>query len=141
MASKDADKPRKDAGKPEVIVYRGSLRTVVYAVGANGSMPAKDFIENLDESDRRKIAVLFHRMGEAGKVPNRQQFKHVRGQIFEFKKHQVRVFCFRKDDRWLLTNGYKKKSDRLDQKEIARAERIMTEHLDREGPERKGWRK
>lgn len=132
---------RKGADKPEVVVHDGNLRTIEYAVRANGSMPAKVFIESLDESDQRKIAVLFRRMAEHGRVPNREQFKPVGGEIFEFKKHQVRVFCFRKENRWLLTNGYKKKTARLNQNEIARAERIMTEHLDREKPEGKGRRK
>ena len=134
MASRDAD-------KPEVVVYNGNLRTIEYAVRTNGSMPAKDFIESLDESDQRKIAVLFRRMGEHGFVPNSQQFKPVEGEIFEFKKHQVRVFCFRKENRWLLTNGYKKKKDRLDQNEIVRAVRIMNEHLDLEKAQKKGRKK
>lgn len=134
MASRSAD-------KPDVVVHKGNLRTIEYAVRANGSMPAKVFIEGLDESDQRKIAVLFRRMGEHGSVPNREQFKSVGDEIFEFKKHQVRVFCFRKENRWLLTNGYKKKRNKLDQNEIARAVRIMTEHLVREAPEPKGRKK
>jgi len=123
------------------IVVRGTLRTIEYAVCANGTMPAGDFIQGLDESDQRKMATLFERMAGRGNVPNRQQFKLVRGKIFEFKKQQIRVFCFRKDDRWLLTNGYKKKEKRLDQGKIGRAERIMCEHLEREAKEKKGPRK
>ena len=130
--SRDADRP---------IVVRGSLRTIEYAVCANGSMPAKDFIESLDESGQRKMATLFDRMAKHGNAPNPKQFKPVRGKIFEFKKHQIRVFCFRKGDRWLLTNGYKKKTDKLDQGEIDRAERIMREHLEREEKKKKGRRK
>lgn len=71
-------------------------------------------------------------MAERGNVPNREQFKLVEDKIFEFKKQQMRFFCFRKDDRWLLTNGYKKKRDKLDRAEIDRAHRIMREHLERE---------
>lgn len=130
--SRDADSP---------IVVRGSLRAIEYAVCANGSMPARKFIEGMDESDQRKMAALFERMARCGDVPNREQFKSVRGKIFEFKKHQIRVFCFRKDDRWLLTNGYKKKRDKLDQREIERAERIMGEHLEHEDKGMKGRRK
>ncbi|MGB2985757.1 MAG: type II toxin-antitoxin system RelE/ParE family toxin [Phycisphaerae bacterium] len=127
--SKEADRP---------ILVRGSLRTIEYAVCANGSMPAKDFIEGLDESDQRKLVVLFRRMAEKGNVPNREQFKLVRERVFEFKKHQIRVFCFRSGDRCPLANGYKKKRNRLDQSEVVRAERIMREHLEREAGERKG---
>ena len=130
---------RRDADRP--IVVRGSLRTIEYAMRANRSTPARDFIEGLDESDQRKIAVLFRRMADKGNVPNREQFKCVRGRIFEFKKHQIRVFCFREGDCWLLTNGYKKKKDKLDRSEIDRAERVMQEHLEREEKGQKGRRK
>ena len=88
--SKDADSN---------IVVSGPWRTIEYAVCANGSMPAREFIEGLDESDQRKMATLFQRMAEHGNVPNREQFKPVRGKIFEFKKHRIRVFCFRESGR------------------------------------------
>lgn len=130
--SKDADSN---------IVVRGNQRTIEYAIRTNGSMPAKKFIERLDESDQRKMAALFNRMAQHGDVPNPEQFKPVRGKIFEFKKHQIRVFCFRKGDRWLLTIGYKKKKDKLDQGEVERAERIMHEHLEREAMKERERRK
>ena len=121
--SKDAD---------STIVVRGNQRTIEYATCANGSMPAKEFIEGLSERDQRKILALFRRMADKGNVPNTEQFKLVEGKIFEFKKQQIRVFCFRKDDRWLLTNGYKKKRDKLDRSEIDRTQRVMREHVKRE---------
>lgn len=130
--SKDAD---------STIVVRGNQRTIEYAIRTNGSMPAKEFIEGLPVSDQMKIVVLFRRMAAHGNVPNKKQFKPVKGKIFEFKKHRIRVFCFRKENRWLLTNGYKKKKDRLDQNEIDRAERVMQEHLERKGREQKRRRK
>ena len=80
-------------------------------------------------------------MAEHGTVRNPEQFKPVQGKIFEFKKHQIRVFCFREGDRWLLTNGYKKKKTKLDQGEIDRAERIMGEHLGQEAKGKMGRRK
>ena len=120
-----------DADSP--IVVRGAMRTIEYAVCSNGSMPAREFIEGeLSLAEQAKLLALFQRMADHGNVPNREQFKVVRGKVFEFKKHQIRVFCFRKDDRWLLTNGCKKKKDRLAPSEVARAERIMEEHLRRE---------
>ncbi len=125
-------------GADSNIVVRGNQRTIEYAICANGSMPAKEFVEGLSEPDQRKILVLFRRMAEKGNVPNREQFKKVENKIFEFKKQQTRVFCFHKEDRWLLTNGYKKKRDKLDRSEIDRAQRIMQEHLKRERSERRG---
>lgn len=125
-------------GADSNIAVRGNQRTIEYAICANGSMPAKKFIEGLSKPDQAKIVVLFHRMAEKGNVPNREQFKLVEGKIFEFKKQQIRVFCFRKADRWLLTSGYKKKRPKLDRSEIDRAQRVMQEHLEREEREHKG---
>ena len=103
-------------------------------------MPAREFVENLSVAEKAKIAQLFRKMADLGKLPNREQFKSVRGGICEFKKHQIRVFCFRKDDRWIPTNGYKKKRNKLARAEVDRAERIMREHLEREVSQHKGRR-
>lgn len=130
--SKEADSP---------VVVRGVMRTIEYAVCSNGSMPAKDFIEkDLNITEQAKLLPLFRRMADHGNVPNCEQFKPVEDEIFEFKRHQIRVFCFRKDNRWLLTNGYKKKKDRLDPNEIRRAIRVKEEHLRREAGNRRGGR-
>jgi len=121
--SNNADRP---------VVVTGAVLTIEYAVCANGSMPAKEFIDGLDQSEQRKLAVLFQRMADQGQIRNPDQFKQVRDGIFEFKRHQVRVFCFREAQSWFLTNGYKKKKDKLDPVEVARAARVMQEHLTRQ---------
>jgi len=114
------------------VVVCGAWGTIEYAVCLNGSMPAKKFIESLDISEQAVLTPLFERMANHGTIPNRQQFKIVRREIFEFKKQQFRVFCFRKGNRWFLTNGYRKKKNQLDPNEIRRAKRVMAEHLERE---------
>lgn len=120
----------EEAERPGIAV-QGAMRTIEYAVRADGSMPAKVFIESLIIAEQSMLAALFKRMADCGTVPNREQFKQVRDKVFEFKKHQIRVFCFRVGNTWVLTNGYKKKKDRLDPAEISRAEMIMSEHLRR----------
>jgi hypothetical protein len=115
-----------------VVVVRGTARTIEYAVCSNGTMPAREFIEGLDPSDQRKLDTLFRRMAETGKIFNREQFKLVEGEIFEFKRFQTRVGCFQVGPRWILTHGFQKKGDRWPKAEVIRAERIMREHLERE---------
>lgn len=114
------------------VLVRGRHRTIEYARCANGSLAAKAFIEGLDESDQRKLDTLFRRMAETGKIFNREQFKHVAGEIYEFKRFQVRVGCFQVGNRWLLTHGFIKKTHKWPNSELKLAERIMQEHLDRE---------
>jgi hypothetical protein len=117
--------------RPEVLV-RGNLRTIEYAVCSDRSMPAREFVECLDESDQRKLEVLFRRMADMGKIFNREQFKLVEGKIFEFKRFQIRIGCFQIGARWILTHGFKKKGDRWPDSQLVRANRIMAEHLARE---------
>jgi len=131
--SKDADR--------SVIVVQGTARTIEFAVCSNGSMPAKEFIEGLDASDQRKLAVLFQVLAAKGAISNRQHFRKVSGAIWEFKRFQIRVGCFQTEARWILTHGFVKKDDRWKPAELERANRIRTEHLEREQKERMKWPK
>ena len=126
--SKDADSN---------IVVRGNQRTIEYAICADGSMPAKEFVEGLDESEQRKLDTLFRRMAETGKIFNKTRFKQVKDRIYEFKRYQTRVGCFQIGTRWVLTHGFIKKGDRWKKSDIERAERIMEEHLAREAAKKK----
>ena len=49
------------------------LRTIEYAICADGSMPAKEFVEGLDESEQRKLDTLFRRLAAMGKIFNKEQ--------------------------------------------------------------------
>ena len=120
------------------LVVEGAACRIEYAVRLNGSMPAKEFIANLLPQERASLAALLNYMTQEGRIWNRDQFKKVRGKIFEFKKGQVRLFTFQVGRSWLLTSGYKKKKGRLDPKEIDRAERIRDEHMTRPKPTRGG---
>ncbi len=100
---------------------------------ANGSMPAKEFVESLSQGEQTKLAVLFKRMADTGEIRNKEQYKKVEGDIWEFKRHQVRVMCFQVRKRVILTHGFRKKANRTPRSEIERAKRIRAEHLRREG--------
>lgn len=113
------------------VVARGAARIVEYARAANGSYPAKEFVDSRPARDQRRLAVLFQRLADTGKINNREQFKRLSGKIWEFKRGQIRVACFQVKDRWRLTNGVIKKSDKWKKSDIERARRIMTEDLDR----------
>lgn len=127
----------READRPLVVV-RGTMRSIEYAVCANRSMPAKEFIEGLDEGDQRKLDVLFRKMAETGKLFNKEQFKLVKEKIYEFKRHQIRIGCFQVETSWVLTHGFKKKTDRWPQNELKRAERIREEDLARRRAKRAG---
>jgi len=118
------------------VVFKGRVLTIAFAVRADGTMPAKDFYDSLDGEWKSKLMSSFRHMGEMGNFNHRERFKHVEGPIFEFKRFQIRMLCFRSESRWVLTNGCSKKGDKLDPSEIARAFAIMNDHIQREKAEK-----
>jgi len=111
------------------IVARGEWGTIEYAVRDNGTRPAEEFLRSRDPSDRAKLAALFRRLADFGRIDNRQKFKKVDGEIFEFKCFQIRIGCFQQGRTWFLTHGFVKKQDKWPKSELARAETIRREHM------------
>lgn len=107
------------------IEFRGRVVTIASIVLADGSNPAHEFLESLSEADRRKIDTLFERMGDTGRIDNREKFKKVEGSdgIFEFKSFQIRIpCCFGRGHNLYLLYGLIKKTDGLKDSEVRRAE-------------------
>jgi hypothetical protein len=115
------------------LVRSGTWGSIRYAVRDNGKALAKEFIDTLDDSQKRKLAVLFQRMADIGTIRNREQFRKVSGAIFEFKRHQLRIGCFQVERTWFLTHGFSKKTDDWLPSELQRANDIRSEHLARRG--------
>lgn len=121
----------------EQIVLKGPASTIAYAVDANGTMPAKEFLESArgkDAPTEQELAGLrqaFKVMTQQGRITNDEQFKKERGEIFGFKKYQARMAAFQVGNVWYLTHGFKKKRDKWPESELDRANRIRDEHLNR----------
>lgn len=113
------------------VAERGDKRSVEYAVRTDETSPAKEFIDGLSLSDQAKLANLFRRTADLGEIVHREKFKQLRGEIWEFKAHQIRVLCFRDGNAWVLTHGFIKKRDNVRTSEIDRADDIRDEDLAR----------
>lgn len=120
------------ASMSDDLVQAGSWGKVCYAKDKNDDMPAKEFVEGLKDSDKASLAVLFERMANTGQIHNREQFKKIEGDLFEFKRHQTRVGCFRDGNVWFLTHGFKKKRNKWKRSDVERGIRIMQEHRQRQ---------
>lgn len=113
-----------------VILATGPVYVIQAACEANGTYPAQAFIDDdLDDQKRRSLNVLFRKLVDAGRINNREHFKKVEGDIWEFKRGQIRVGCFQDGRAWVLTHGFIKKSDNWPPGQLERAERIRAEHL------------
>lgn len=98
----------------------------VEAANDQGTYPAWEFLKTLDLADQKKMQVMFDRMAATGSIANRERFKKIEDDLWEFKSHQIRMPCFFKPGRKLyVTHGFIKKQNKIPKEEIERARRIM----------------
>jgi hypothetical protein len=79
----------------------------------------------LEPGERRKVDVLFEKLGTTGKIWNKEKFKKLEGSdnIWGFKCFQIRLPCFfTPNRRVILAFGFRKQKDRYSREEILRAE-------------------
>jgi hypothetical protein len=116
------------AREPE---YVGAKKRIRCYEQADGTCPAGEYLDSLDESGRSKLQHLFEVMGEKGKIFNAEHFKKLDGtNLFEFKRHQVRIFCFFFGADVILLSGVTKKKNRHRSADLDRAERLRESFLE-----------
>ncbi len=125
-----------------IVAYLGIRFTIEYAICSDGSIPARDFYDGLEERRQARLVILFKFLGDTGQIRNTEHFRRFVDDIFEFKAYQMRMPCyFRPDRRVVITHGFasKRGSTTLKQ-ERARAKRIKYEYEERltSGEEREG---
>jgi hypothetical protein len=105
------------------------LKIIVWAVSSDGLCPAKDFFEALEERDQAKLQTLFEMMASQGRIVNREKFKKIVGELYEFKAGQLRMPCFfDSKNRIVVTHGFRKKADDIPPGEIKRAEGVWKDY-------------
>jgi hypothetical protein len=110
--------------------YVGSYFTIRCQELKNGTCPVGEFLDGLSPSDRRKLDVLFERLGDQGRISNREKFRKVEDHIWEFKSFQIRVLCFfAPNGQVILCNWETKKRDRLKQSTVRTAHERRHEFL------------
>lgn len=113
------------------IIYRGRCFTIS-GITVNGRCFAQEFIEDLDEPDKKKFIALLQKSADEGPPKNREKFNHLEDKLYEFKSYQARVICFfEKDKLILLTHGFRKKKDKTPKEEIKRAKMLMEQYQSR----------
>jgi phage-related protein len=112
-----------------IIHYNGDRFTVEGAISANGECASKVFLDSLGDGERAKIYKIIKRLADFGVIHNREQFKKVEGELWEFKEFQRRILMYYLPNRRIvLTHGFIKKGDRIPRAEIDRAQKIMHEY-------------
>jgi len=92
---------------------------------------AQEYISTLQPSDRKRLVSLLSRTVDHGPPRNREKFKKLEGEIFEFKSYQDRLLCFFDGRNVLIvTHGYRKKSNKAPKSEIERAAALRAAYLE-----------
>ena len=116
------------------VVYRGEAFSIEAYCLDDGESLVIQWLDGLPQKHQVRLAVLFERLGDHGKIYNEQKFKHLTGteQLFEFKVDNVRVLSFFfSGKRVILTHGLVKKSAKTPKREIERAHKIKSEFVRR----------
>jgi hypothetical protein len=120
------------------LLRRGPKGTVEYAIRANGKMEAKKWFEDQSTQTQAAFDHMFRSTVEIGRITNRDQFKQLEGDVYEFKRRiGQRLFCFKLGDRWLLTHHKEKSKLKNYRPDIKRAITIGREHIAYEQQEAK----
>ena len=112
------------------LLIEGS-KLALFEVVVDGQHLLEEFLDGLSESDQDKVGALLRYAAENGPPRNKEKFKQLEKDLFEFKSYQVRIFCtFRGKAMLVLTHGVIKKQDKHNKKDMRRAHEIL-ELLDR----------
>lgn len=90
------------------IAYRGARFKIEFAQLRNGTVPGLEFLNAQEPRWRANMQVLFTRLGDEGRISNREKFKQLENtEFWEFKAFKIRMPCyFRHDKRVVITHGF-----------------------------------
>jgi phage-related protein len=96
----------------------------IYVLEENGSCELLEFFENAPGGEVARIQRYFDRIKNHGVITNPEQSKHIGNGIYYLRTWDgLRVFYFFDVGKMVIcTNGYIKKKNKIDPKEVKRAE-------------------
>lgn len=109
--------------------YSGKIYTML-ALKMGGKCLVQDFIDELNESDKKKTLRLLTRSADNGLFTNEEKFRKIKNEnLWEFKSAQVRIFCFfDKGKIIILSHGFVKKSAKTPKNQIEKAKKMLRDY-------------
>lgn len=85
---------KSDTFEKEYIAYEGEYFTIEWFYSRNEKSDVLDFFNALADSQKRKVLILFKRMGDAGRINDVTKFRNEGDKIFAFKPQPDRFLFF-----------------------------------------------
>lgn len=95
---------------------------VVFFENSRGDSPVRNFLDSLDVSTAAKVTQYISLLVDYGPFLKPPYIKKIQDQLFELRvttKLAIRIFYSKKNQTFVLLQGFVKKSQKTPQKEIA----------------------
>lgn len=100
----------------EYIIYVGSVFQLEWYFDENGESEALEYFNQLPEQQQLKFLFLVKRIGDFGKISNKEQFRNEGDKIYAFKPQPDRFLCFFfTGKKIIVTNAFQKKNTKTTQ--------------------------
>lgn len=116
------------------IFYQGKRLRVEFYFSDKGDLPAKEYLEKLSVKVKAKLAAFVKLIADEGRLYDEKKFRLVSKveKIYEFKPLGYRFFnFFYSGGRLIITNGYFKKTRKVEKRELKKAVLIKKDYEDR----------
>ena len=114
------------------VIYSGEKFILEWYYDKTGNSIAYDYFLEMTREQRRKFLALVKKMGDIGKIFDTTKFRNEGDGIFAFKPQPDRYLSFFTDNkRIIVTNGFKKKTEKLPKNEKELAMKYRKEYFER----------
>ena len=118
--------------RTDCIAYEGPVYTVEWYYDETGKSQALEYLGSMPPDLQRKLFYLIKRIADNGKINDITKFRNEGDKIYAFKPQPDRFLSFFvKDKTIIITNAFRKKSDKLPENEKIKAQKSMKDYLKR----------
>jgi phage-related protein len=99
--------------KDNCVAYQGDKFIIEWFYDDRGYSQSFEYYDSLSNAQKRKLLMLFNRIGEFGIINDKTKFRYEGEDIFSFKPQPDRFFSFFvKGNKIIVAHAFRKKSDK-----------------------------
>ena len=118
--------------KENCLIYEGTSYRVEWYFDEEGYSQAYEYFLRTSDVQKRKFLMLVKKMADFGVIFDKTKFRFEGDEIYAFKPQPDRFLCFFfVGKKIIVTNAYRKKSDKLPPREKATAMKNMASYKQR----------